>query len=61
MKKCAKRPNAAACACQNVAKKMGATASHPFLLRAVLALLAELSVALTFVYMRQRMKDRGAM
>ena len=60
MKKCAERPNAVACACQDVAKKVAAAASRPFIVRAGIALLAEITVGVAFVYMRRRVREARA-
>ena len=56
MKTCAKqeKPNAAACACHETAKKLRAAASRPDVRRAGLALFAEASIAVAFVLLRRR-------
>lgn len=54
-----KRSNVAARACKGMAKKVNRAASRPFV-RAGLALLVESSVAFAFMYMRRRMRERGA-
>ena len=58
MRMCAERPNAVARACRGVTKRLGGAVKRPFVVRAGVALLAEISVAIAYLYARRRMAGR---